>query len=59
MQVARGFGALLLAPLVDKLLTSLQKVLRLRSKNRAFLAAVLVCLGLAGAIVGATIMVHA
>ena len=59
LQVARGFGALLLAPLVDKLLTSFQLVLRMRSKSRAFFAAVLLCLGFAGAVVGTTIVLHA
>ena len=58
LQVARGFGALLLAPLVDKLLTSFQSVMRMRSKSRAFLAAVLLCLGVAGAVVGTTIVLH-
>ncbi|CAL5220661.1 g2707 [Coccomyxa viridis] len=58
-KVARGFGALLLAPVVDKLLTSFQSILRIRSKSRAFLAAVIICLGLAGAVVGTTILLHA
>lgn len=48
-----------MAPIVDRLLTTVQRVLHLRSKNRAFLAAVLLCLGLAGAVVGTTIALHA
>jgi len=59
LQVARGFGALFLAPIVDKLLTFIQRMLHLKSKNRAFVAAVLLCLGLAGAMVGTTIALHA
>ena len=57
--MARGFGALFLAPIVDKLLTFIQRMLHLKSKNRAFVAAVLLCLGLAGAMVGTTIALHA
>ena len=55
----RGFGALLLAPLVDKMLASLQSAMHLKSKRRAFLAAVLLCLGIAGAVMGTTVVLHA
>ena len=59
LQVPRGFGALLLAPLVDKMLTSLQSAMYLKSKRRAFLAAVLLCLGVAGAVMGTIVVLHA
>ncbi|BDA49605.1 hypothetical protein COCOBI_14-2240 [Coccomyxa sp. Obi] len=57
-KAARAGGALLLAPLVDKGLTGLQRTLHLKSRRAAFLYTVVACLGIAAVLFGTVVVVH-
>ncbi|CAL8464525.1 g4060 [Coccomyxa elongata] len=57
-KAARAGGALLLAPIVDKGLTGLQRTLHLNSRRAAFLCTVFACLGIAAALFGTVVVLH-
>ncbi len=57
-QAARAGGALLLAPIVDKGLTGLQRTLHLKSRRAAFLCTIFACLGIAAALFGTVVVLH-
>ena len=59
MQIPRAALALFLAPTADGMLLYLQTRLRLRTRQNAFAAFVLLCLLFAGIVFGVTIMLWA
>ena len=59
MQAARAAGAVLLAPFVDRGLSSVQQALRLKSKRGAFLFVLVSCLSLAAGIFSSIVVMHA
>lgn len=58
VQAARIGGAVLLAPVLDKVLEFVDCTFRLKSRRSAFMLIVSSCIGIALAVFGGTVLMH-